>query len=193
MNKLTAQEIGERIAEKLTGRMNVSRDDATDEQLYKASVLVLKDLLENIEDDFSSESQKNAKKQVCYLCMEFLMGRSLKNTLFNLGLEDAFEKALKKFGAKLENIYELEPDAGLGNGGLGRLAACFLDGLASQSIPAYGYSILYEFGIFRQKLVDGWQTELPDYWLPGGEVWLTVRPDEAVEVRFDGSIEVSWD
>lgn len=88
-------------------------------------------------------------------------------------------KALQGLNIKIENIYEQEPDAGLGNGGLGRLAACFLDGLATQDYPAMGYSLRYEFGIFRQKLVDGWQTELPDRWLPGGQVWLQSHPERA--------------
>ena len=121
------------------------------------------------------------------------MGRSLKNTLYNMGLTSAFEKAYKELGVKIDSIYDEEPDAGLGNGGLGRLAACFLDGLASQSIPAYGYSILYEYGIFRQKLVEGRQTELPDNWLPGGEVWLMPRESSAVDVCFEGTLKESWD
>ena len=120
------------------------------------------------------------------------MGRSLKNTLYNLGLTDVMTKALQGLNIKIENIYEQEPDAGLGNGGLGRLAACFLDGLATQDYPAMGYSLRYEFGIFRQKLVDGWQTELPDRWLPGGQVWLQSHPEKSVKVLFDGRIEESW-
>ncbi len=191
--RLTAAQITEKMTEKLTGRFKVRPKDATDAQLYTATVLVLRDILEEDYAAFAQETSKQQKKQVCYLCMEFLMGRSLKNTLFNLKLDTAFASVLKKFGSKLENLYELEPDAGLGNGGLGRLAACFLDGMASTGIPAYGYSILYEYGIFRQKLVDGWQTEMPDFWLPGGEAWLVDHPEEAVEVRFDGTIEESWD
>ena len=95
-------------------------------------------------------------------------------------------------GVNLDSIYEQEPDAGLGNGGLGRLAACFLDGLATDGYPAMGYSLRYEYGIFHQKLVDGWQTELPDLWLPGGKIWMTPQQDKAVEVHFDGYIEESW-
>ena len=94
---------------------------------------------------------------------------------------------------KLENLYACEPDAGLGNGGLGRLAACYLDGLATQGYPARGYSILYEAGIFKQKLVDGWQTELPDFWLPGGDVWLVPHEESTLEVRFEGEVHDSWD
>lgn len=120
------------------------------------------------------------------------MGRSLKNTLYNLDLTDVMTKALAGLNIKIDNLYEQEPDAGLGNGGLGRLAACFLDGLATQKYPAMGYSLRYEFGIFRQKLVDGWQTELPDFWLPGGKVWLQAHPEKAVDVLFNGHIEESW-
>ena len=101
-------------------------------------------------------------------------------------------EALSEFGIKLDHLYEQEPDAGLGNGGLGRLAACFLDGLATQGYPAMGYSLRYEYGLFRQKLVDGWQTELPDFWLPGGSVWMQAVPDNSVEVHFDGHIEERW-
>ncbi|MBQ2677097.1 MAG: glycogen/starch/alpha-glucan phosphorylase [Clostridia bacterium] len=191
--KLTPAQVVELMKERLTGRFNINPDDATDEQLYKAAALILRDIMQADATDFYSAAAKKDKKQVCYLCMEFLMGRSMKNTLFNMGLENSFAKAFKQLGSKIENIYELEPDAGLGNGGLGRLAACFLDGLASQGIPAYGYSIMYEYGIFRQKLVDGWQTEMPDFWLPGGKVWLVANPDEAVEVKFDGYINESWD
>ena len=121
------------------------------------------------------------------------MGRSLKNTLFNLDLTETMRKALSKFKVKLDRLYDFEPDAGLGNGGLGRLAACFLDALSTGGYPAMGYCIRYELGIFRQKLVDGWQTEMPDFWLPGGGVWLEQRPASAVDVHFDGRINEWWD
>ena len=125
--------------------------------------------------------------------MEFLMGRSLKNNLYNLNLTKVFGDALKDFGVKLDKLYDCEPDAGLGNGGLGRLAACYLDGLATQGYYGMGYSILYECGIFKQKLVDGWQTELPDFWLPGGEVWLAPREKDTFTVRFGGEVVDNWD
>ena len=121
------------------------------------------------------------------------MGRSLKNSVYNLGIRDAVEGALKEqYKLTLEDLYEEEPDAGLGNGGLGRLAACFLDGLATQNYPAMGFSILYQYGLFKQKIVDGWQIELPDVWLPGGECWLTQRSDKQFIVKFDGEIEERW-
>jgi starch phosphorylase len=124
--------------------------------------------------------------------MEFLLGRSLKNSLYNLSATEAFSKAVASYGVSLEDLYELEPDAGLGNGGLGRLAACFMDALASGDYPAMGYSLRYEYGLFKQKIVDGWQTELPDVWLPGGEVWLTQRTDKSFIVRINGRVEEKW-
>jgi len=125
--------------------------------------------------------------------MEFLLGRSLKNALHNLGIAGEMEQALATFDVRLTRLYDQEPDAGLGNGGLGRLAACYLDGLATQNYLGTGYCILYEFGIFKQKIVDGWQSELPDQWLPGGEVWLNAKPAHEVEVRFGGQLVESWD
>ena len=110
-----------------------------------------------------------------------------------MGLAEAAEGALKKYGINIEKLYDEEPDAGLGNGGLGRLAACYLDGMATDDIPGMGYSILYEYGIFKQKIVDGWQQEKADNWLPGGGVWLKSHPDQAVEIKFDGYLEEGWE
>lgn len=190
---LTVERAAELIKEKLSTHFGLSPEDASDEHIYKAVVLVVKDILVKDRNEFMQKAEQQNTKQVYYLCMEFLMGRSLKNTLFNLNITSPISKALAKFGVKIDKIYEMEPDAGLGNGGLGRLAACYLDGLASGRYPAMGYSIRYEYGIFRQKLVDGWQTELPDFWLPGGEVWFVEHPDDAIEVRFDGNIRDWWD
>ena len=173
--------------------MGVSPEEATDEQYYKAIALILRDMMSQGRAEFSEEADKAGTKKIYYLCMEFLMGRSLKNNLYNLNLTDVFESVLSDYGVKLESLYACEPDAGLGNGGLGRLAACYLDGLATQGYPARGYSILYEAGIFKQKLVDGWQTELPDFWLPGGDVWLVPHEESALEVRFEGEVHDSWD
>lgn len=189
---LTAQEAKERIITKLSHNYGVTPEEATDEHFYKATALVVNDLLSLGYKEFTDKQIEQGKKQVYYLCMEFLLGRSLRNNLSNLGLEQPVESALKDLGVKLNNIYEQEPDAGLGNGGLGRLAACFLDGLAAQAYPAMGYSLRYECGIFRQKLIDGWQTELPDFWLPGGSVWLQSHPEKAVTVTFNGRVEEAW-
>lgn len=190
--KMTVSQIKSAIQDKLSHVFGVSLENASDEEYYKAVVLIVRELLSKGRAEFVSNAEKTETKQVYYLCMEFLLGRSLKNNLFNLGLEENFRKALSDFDIKLDSLYEQEPDAGLGNGGLGRLAACFLDGLATQGYPAMGYSLRYEYGIFRQKLVDGWQTELPDFWLPGGRVWLQQVPENSVEVCFDGHIEEQW-
>lgn len=189
---LTPSEARDMIVSKLSHNFGVIPTEATDEHYYKAVALILRDMMSHEYTAFTNAAETQNKKTVYYLCMEFLMGRSLKNTLYNLGLTDVMTKALQGLNIKIENIYEQEPDAGLGNGGLGRLAACFLDGLATQNYPAMGYSLRYEFGIFRQKLVDGWQTELPDRWLPGGQVWLQSHPEKSVKVLFDGRIEESW-
>ena len=181
------------LTAKLLHNFSVQPESATNEHFYNALVLVLRDMMRARRVEYIGEAHRQQSKQVYYLCMEFLMGRSLKNTLYNLNLTEEARQVLDGFHVKLDALFELEPDAGLGNGGLGRLAACFLDGLATAAIPAVGYSLLYEYGIFRQKLVDGWQTELPDFWLPGGESWLLPRPELAKEVRFDGNIREWWD
>ncbi|MCI8622230.1 MAG: glycogen/starch/alpha-glucan phosphorylase [Provencibacterium sp.] len=189
----TALEIRQLISRYLNESMSVTEETASDLQFYKAMVMTVKEILEKKRRHFISNARSQGRKQVYYLCMEFLLGRGLKSSIANLGMEEPFQQALEQMNVKLENLYEYEPDAGLGNGGLGRLAACFMDALATTGYPAMGYCILYEFGIFKQQLVDGWQNELPDYWLPGGEVWLTPMPEHAVEVRFGGTVTESWD
>ncbi len=181
------------ITDKLSHFFGVTPDVATDEQFYKAVAMIVRDRLSEMNSDFRETAEGQDSKEVYYLCMEFLMGRSLKNNLYNLGITDVMEEALSAMDVKLDKLYEQEPDAGLGNGGLGRLAACYLDGLATNGFQSMGYSIRYEAGIFKQKLVDGWQTELPDFWLPGGDVWLVPREERACEVKFEGYIEDSWD
>ncbi len=181
------------IVDKLSHFFGVSPETASIEQFYKAVAMIVRDELSVMNGDFRSAAEKQDSKRVYYLCMEFLMGRSLKNNLYNLGQTEVFAEALKSFDISLEKLYSQEPDAGLGNGGLGRLAACYLDGLATNGILSMGYSIRYEAGIFKQKLVDGWQTELPDFWLPGGEVWLVPREERAVEINFEGWVDDSWD
>lgn len=190
---LTVQQAKKRIADKLSHFFGVSPAEADNTQYYKAVAMILKDMLSEMNSDFRHTARGQNSKKVYYLCMEFLMGRSLKNNLYNLHLTEVFETALKSFDVSLDQLYDLEPDAGLGNGGLGRLAACYLDGLATEGYPSMGYSIRYDAGIFKQKLVDGWQTELPDFWLPGGDVWLVPREERSVEVKFEGHIEESWD
>lgn len=193
MSKLTVKEVSAEIEKRLTNEYGVTAEAATDEQFYRASASFITDIISQVKTEFNEKCAAARIKRVNYLSMEFLPGRSLRNSLFNLGLTEVFEEALSSLGVKLSSLCELEPDAALGNGGLGRLAACFLDTMASKGYLATGYSILYEFGIFRQKLEDGWQTELPDSWLPGGAVWLTPRPDEKTEVHFGGRVDDYWD
>lgn len=181
--------IKELIDEKLVQLYDISGNEANIEQIYKATATVINDILRKKRRLFNNKVKEQKIKRVYYLSMEFLMGKSLKNNVFNLGLVDKCEEALKQYGYSLEDLYEREPDAALGNGGLGRLGACYLDGLASCEYAAMGFSLRYEYGLFKQKIIDGWQNELPDIWLPGGEVWLTKRPDKIFNVRFDGYIE----
>ncbi len=192
MEKLTEQDARRMIAGKLTRYFGVSAQEASKEQIYKAVVMSVRDVMLEKRQKFHLKIKEAKAKRVYYLCMEFLMGRSLKNSIYNLGIEKPIADALKSLNVNLGDLYEEEPDAGLGNGGLGRLAACFLDGLATQNYPAMGFSICYQYGLFKQKIVDGWQMELPDIWLPGGEAWLTQRSDKQFIIRFDGEIEEKW-
>ena len=189
---ITEKEVQMLIQGKLSRYFGVSPKEATTDQIYKAVVMSVRDILLEKRQQFHKVMKSKKGKRVYYLCMEFLLGRSLKNNIYNLGLNEEYEKALKYFGLTLEDLYEQEPDAGLGNGGLGRLAACFMDALATGNYPAMGYSIRYDYGLFKQKIVDGWQTELPDIWLPGGEVWLTQRSDKSCTVKFDGWVKEEW-
>lgn len=193
MKKMTVSQAKKAISDKLSHFFGVDPKTATNEQYYKAVAMIVRDMLSQMNSEFRNEAKEQDSKEIYYLCMEFLMGRSLKNNLYNLDLTSVFDEALKSFDVKLEKLYDEEPDAGLGNGGLGRLAACYLDGLATNGFRSMGYSLRYEAGIFKQKLIDGWQTELPDFWLPGGDVWLVPREERAVEVKFEGWIEDSWD
>ena len=190
---LSKKEFKELLVSRLQSDSGVSLDMASHQQLYRALALISRKLMSDQHKKFLSKALGHGNKQVYYLCMEFLMGRSLKTSLFNLGLDQVAAEVLKDADVNLENVYEEEPDAGLGNGGLGRLAACYLDGMATDCIAGSGYSILYEYGIFKQKIVDGWQQETADNWLPGGRVWLKEHPDQAQEIRFDGRIQESWE
>ena len=193
MNVMTEKDALTLISSKLSKYFGVSPSEATKEQIYKAVVMCVRDMLLEKRSAFNKKYRSKGGKRVYYLCMEFLLGQSLKNNTYNLNIQDVFDSVLKKeFGCSMSELYEIEPDAGLGNGGLGRLAACFMDALASQDYPAMGYSIRYEYGLFKQKIVEGWQMELPDIWLPGGEVWLTQRHDKTFKVKFDGFIRENW-
>lgn len=190
---ITKKELKERFETYLHEEMQMTPEQASDKQIYEALASVVVRLLRDKRHKFTIRTESAGKKKVYYLSMEFLMGRSLKTSLYNLEMVKEATDMLKDYGININSIYEQEPDAGLGNGGLGRLAACYLDALAAQGFHATGYSICYEYGIFKQKIVDGWQTELPDNWLPGGQAWLLPHPDRAVEVHFDGVLKEYWD
>lgn len=121
------------------------------------------------------------------------MGRMMQNALVNIDMEEKYKDALMDIGFEIEELYEQETDAGLGNGGLGRLAACFLDSLATLEIPAWGYGIRYDYGIFKQEIKDGKQVEIPDYWLKRGNPWEIERPDVVYPIRFGGQTKKTWD
>ena len=191
--KYTKREFEKLLKDKLTSECNVTLDTASADQIYRCLASVTRQIMSDRQKQFQSKVLGQGKKQVYYLCMEFLMGRSLRSSLFNLGLNEVAESVLADADIKIDTIYEQEPDAGLGNGGLGRLAACYLDGMATDGIPGTGYSILYEYGIFKQKIVDGWQQETADNWLPGGQVWIKSHPDQAQEIRFDGQAIETWE
>lgn len=190
--KVTIKQLKEDIIARLSHLYGISPKEATDEQFYEVLAGISRDMARTKRRKFDYKGKANKEKRIFYISMEFLMGRSLKNTLYNLSITDQARKALDSFGVSLDKLYELEPDAGLGNGGLGRLAACYLDAIANEGYQGIGYSILYEYGIFKQKLVDGWQTEMPDFWLPGGDVWLIPREEKTVEVKFEGHLEENW-
>ena len=191
--KYTKREFEKLLKDKLMSECNVTLDMASADQIYRCLAMITRQLMSDRQKQFQSKVLGEGKKQVYYLCMEFLMGRSLRTSLFNLGLNEVAESVLADADVKIDTIYEQEPDAGLGNGGLGRLAACYLDGMATDCIPGTGYSILYEYGIFKQKIVDGWQQETADNWLPGGQVWIKSHPDQAQEIRFDGQAIETWE
>lgn len=190
--QFTKSSVREALTSKLSRYFGVNPEDANKEQIYKATVLTVKDILTQKRSSFKHQVKRAQAKKVYYLCMEFLIGRSLKNNLRNLGIADQYKKVLAEFGVDIDEIYEMEPDPGLGNGGLGRLAACFMDSLTSLDYPAEGFSILYEYGLFKQKIIDGNQVELPDTWMPGGECWLVPRTDKKFKVRFGGRVKEEW-
>ena len=189
-SQISRDEVRSAIEDKLCAHFGVTSKNATDDQVFRASAIVIREIMSRL---LAFGEDKKADREVHYLSMEFLMGRSLMKNAFNLGISEALIGAISDLGRNASDIFEEENDAGLGNGGLGRLAACYMDSMASLGIPATGYSICYELGIFRQKIQDGKQTEVADDWRSAAESWLVTRSDEAVEVRFGGHIVPHWD
>ncbi len=191
--KLSKDELKERIESKLMTRGIKRPSDASDDEIYHATAYVIKEILIFEREKFKKRIKASGAKKICYFCMEFLVGRSLKSNAANLGIYDALSEIFSEFGTSFERVYSREADAGLGNGGLGRLAACFMDSLTALDYAANGYSLLYETGLFKQKIVDGEQIELPDEWLQSGGAWLVPHPEKSVTVRLGGKISESWE
>lgn len=166
--------------------------EATQQQIFQAVAYAVKDAIMDAWIATQREYEKKDPKTVYYLSMEFLMGRALGNNLINLTFYDEVKEALEELGCDINVVEDQEPDAALGNGGLGRLAACFLDSLATLGYSAYGCGIRYRYGMFKQKIVDGYQVEVPDQWLKNGNPFELRRPEYAKEVKFGGYIETSY-
>ena len=193
MHTYSKKELMALITGKLRRNFGRDVDEATSLHMFKACALVLRDIMSERQMQTQDRTTRSHARQVHYLSLEFLMGRSLMKNAYNLGVLEPLKEAIEGLGFSAPELFESEPDAGLGNGGLGRLAACYLDSMTTLDIPATGYSICYELGIFKQKIVDGQQVELPDNWLGLGDAWLIPKMDEVEEVRFGGRVEDVWD
>ena len=193
MTPFTTRSMEETLTDKLMIHFGKTAEEASHAEMMKACALTLRDVMALREVETRKKSLRDQKKQVHYLSMEFLMGRSLMKNAYNLGVLPQLREALEHLGFSAADIFEIEPDAALGNGGLGRLAACYLDSMTTLEIPATGYSICYELGIFKQKIVEGQQVELPDNWRNLGAAWLLPKPEEAQEVLFGGTLKEVWE
>ena len=188
--QISRDEVRSAIEDKLCAHFGVTGGEATDAQLFQATAIVIREIMSRL---LVAEDPRHAVKEVHYMSMEFLMGRSLMKNAFNLGISEAVTGALEDMGRNASDIFEAEPDAGLGNGGLGRLAACYMDSMSTLGLEATGYSICYELGIFKQKFTNGKQTEVADDWRIAAESWRVPRYEDAVEVRFGGQVSPHWD
>ena len=187
------EQLTEMITGKLQRNFGCTVETANNNHMFKACALVLRDIMSRHRMETNNQVWEKQQRQVHYLSLEFLMGRSLEKNAYNLGLLGTLKDALEDMGFSASDLFESEPDAGLGNGGLGRLAACYLDSMTTLEIPATGYSICYELGIFKQRIIDGKQQELADNWLGLGDAWLIPKMEEAEEVRFGGQIIDRWE
>lgn len=192
--KLTASEqaLKKEIVGKVGRHFGKVMEDATPAMVYTACALTARDKIMEKWAKSHKKVKEEGSKKLYYLSFEFLMGRLLCTNILNLMQTEEYEHVLADLGYNLADIAEVENDAGLGNGGLGRLAACFIDSLTTLDLPAYGSTIRYEYGLFRQKIVDGYQTEVPDTWLEHGNAWEIARPEETVEVKFGGQVYTEW-
>ena len=189
---LTKEEVKKSIVGKLQRHNGCSLAEATPNQIYKAVASTIRDqIMAKLVAARRAIREANGRR-LYYLSVEFLMGRSLLSNMLNLCATSAYREAFAELGIDMEDLLREEPEPGLGNGGLGRLAACFMDSLATLNLPAMGCTIRYEYGLFRQRIVDGQQVELPDNWLEHGNSWEIPAPEDSVEVRFGGRLEEDW-
>jgi len=193
MAEISKEEFKQSVVDNLKVLFRRSVDDADQQQLFQAVAYSTKDIIIDQWMASHKEFEKQDKKIVYYLSMEFLMGRALGNIIINLKGNQAIKEAIEELGLDLDVIEDQEPDAALGNGGLGRLAACFLDSLATLGYPAYGCGIRYKYGMFKQKIENGFQIETPDDWLKNGNPFEMKRAEYAVEVKFGGYVTVQRD
>lgn len=193
MEKVNFNDFDKQVSQKCEVYFGKTIENCSKTQLYRAICMTVRDYLTEKRLKFKQNRIKQETKQVYYMSMEFLLGRSLKNHLYNLGMTGVVEELCKKYGTTIDEIYAIEPDAGLGNGGLGRLAAAYMESLTNLNYVASGFSIRYDYGIFKQKIVDGLQMEMPDEWLTNGDVWLAPREEDTFEVKFGGSVEQRWE
>lgn len=179
-----------RLSEYLLEHYGADLTSASNKQLFYALANISKEYLYQTKGKFNSGTKE--LKAIHYLSIEFLIGKTLRNNLWNLELEDTYRNLLKEYNRDIDEVYEIEKDAGLGNGGLGRLASCYLDSLARLGYNGFGHCIKYEYGLFKQTIVNGKQEEIPDEWLDSGKVWLEPREDLAVEVSFGGTVQQEY-
>ncbi|MEF9971330.1 MAG: glycogen/starch/alpha-glucan family phosphorylase, partial [Oscillospiraceae bacterium] len=189
MNPIDRTELEAQIRDKLSAHFGKTPEEASQSEIFSACAILLREMISRKRAACNDKD----KRQLHYLSMEFLMGRSLEKNAFNLGILEELQAALQSLGFEPSEIFEAEPDAGLGNGGLGRLAACYIDSMATQNLPATGYSLCYELGMFKQEIIDGRQTERTDNWTISADSWLVPCYEDEVEVRFGGRVEENWD
>lgn len=190
---MTVDSLAQLLKEKLTSSFGKSLDEATTKEMFQSICLIMKESIHTNWQQTQQVYRQSESKQVYYFSMEFLLGRMVETNLLNMGLLSLYRETLESLGFDPEEVFHEEHDAGLGNGGLGRLAACFLDSLASLQLPGHGMGIRYKYGLFQQKVVNGYQVELPDYWLKDEYMWETKRSDKSIEVRFGGTVETSYE
>lgn len=190
---VTKKDFKEAILENIKIQFRKTIDQVSEEQIFQAVAYAIRDIIVDQWIETHKTYEEEDAKTVYYLSMEFLMGRALGNNIINLRVNDIVREVLDELGIDLNSIEDQEPDAGLGNGGLGRLAACFLDSLAALEYPAYGCGIRYRYGIFEQRIIDGYQVEKPDEWLKNGNPFEIRRPEYGVEVKFGGYVRVIKD